>query len=128
LPYFAVLAAWLRRSPSALILYDFYPEVLVAGGVQAETALSVKTIRLLNRLMYRALSAIVVIGRGVAQHVSPYGGATPSKIVYIPNWATLTPGYRASIPDNRLRPHDLSRRDLPSGPPFCNYSLKVPDE
>jgi colanic acid biosynthesis glycosyl transferase WcaI len=103
LPYFTVLAAKLRGAPSALILYDLYPEVLVAAGLQKEGSLTVRAIRRLNQFLFRNLTCVVAIGRDMDKRLLAYSGCTPEKIVYIPNWATLEPGYRPATLDNPFR-------------------------
>ena len=43
----------------------------------------------LNALMFRALDAVVIIGRDTEKLLLRYGGMTRDKIRFIPNWATL---------------------------------------
>ena len=47
-----------------------------------------------NALMFRALDAVIIIGRDTERLLLRYGGVTPDKIRFIPNWATLAPGVR----------------------------------
>ena len=53
--------------------------------------------------MFRALDAVVIIGRDTEKLLLRYGGMTRDKIRFIPNWATLAPGVRAVAPDNPYR-------------------------
>ena len=59
--------------------------------------------RALNALMFRALDAVVIIGRDTEKLLLRYRGMTRDKIRFIPNWATLARGVRAVDPDNPYR-------------------------
>ena len=63
LPYTVTLAARLRKAASALIIYDFYPDSLVMAGFLRANSLLTRVLRLANRMMFRLLDAIVIIGR-----------------------------------------------------------------
>jgi colanic acid biosynthesis glycosyl transferase WcaI len=106
LPYAVAAAARLKRAQSALIMHDLYPDVLVMAGLLGPSSLPAKAIRGANALMFRALNAVIVIGRDTEALLSRYKGVTPDKIRFIPNWATLAPGVRPINPDNPYRrPH-----------------------
>jgi colanic acid biosynthesis glycosyl transferase WcaI len=94
LPYIAVLAAWLKRGRTALIVYDLYPEALINSGLTSETSLPARLIRRMNEWLYNKLDAIVIIGRDMEKHFAGYRAPTADKLVYIPNWATLPAGVR----------------------------------
>jgi colanic acid biosynthesis glycosyl transferase WcaI len=103
LPYAMAAAARLKRAKSVLIMHDLYPEVLVAAGLLKPGSVLAKIMRGLNALMFRALSAVVIIGRDTEKLLLRYGGMTQAKIRFIPNWATLVPGIRPTRPDNPFR-------------------------
>jgi hypothetical protein len=63
LPYAVVAAARLNRARSALIMHDLYPDVLVMAGLLKPGSVLTKAIRGANALMFRALDAVVIIGR-----------------------------------------------------------------
>jgi glycosyltransferase involved in cell wall biosynthesis len=63
----------------------------------------------LNAPMFRALDAVVIIGRDTEQLLLRYRGMTREKIRFIPNWATLPRGVRAVDPGNPYR-RSLSAR------------------
>ena len=104
LPYGVAAAAKLRRARSILIMHDLYPDVLVASGVLQPASLVTRAIRGANALMFRALSAVVIIGRDTEQRLLRYKGMTREKICFIPNWATLDPGVRPIATENSYRP------------------------
>jgi colanic acid biosynthesis glycosyl transferase WcaI len=104
LPYAVAAAARLKRARSVLIMHDLYPEVLVMAGLLRPTSIFTKLIRGANSLMFRALNAVVTIGRDTEAHLLLYKGMTREKIRFIPNWATLAPGVRPVGADNRYRP------------------------
>ena len=104
LPYAVAAAAKLRRARSILIMHDLYPDVLVAAGVLRPASLLTMAIHGANALMYRALSAIIVIGRDTERRFLHYKGMTRERIWLVPNWATLAPGVRPIAAENRYRP------------------------
>ena len=106
LPYFIALAARLRGASSVLILYDLYPEVLIMAGVVGAKSTVVRAIRYMSGIMFGWLDAIVTIGKDFAPHILQYRRLTREKIVLIPNWATLTAGFRPLDINNRYR-HSL---------------------
>jgi glycosyltransferase involved in cell wall biosynthesis len=103
LPYAFAAAAKLKGARSVLIMHDLYPDVLIMAGLLKPDSLPANAMRGLNALMFRALDAVVVIGRDTEKLLLRYGGMTSDKIRFIPNWATLSRGVRAVDPDNPYR-------------------------
>jgi colanic acid biosynthesis glycosyl transferase WcaI len=103
LPYAVAAAARLKRAKSVLIMHDLYPDVLIMAGLLKPESMLSKVMRGLNGLMFRALNAVVIIGRDTEKLLLRYGGMTKAKIRFIPNWATLAPGVRPIRPDNPFR-------------------------
>ncbi len=103
LPYAFAAAARLKGARSVLIMHDLYPDVLIMAGLLKPHSLPAKAMRGLNALMFRALDAVVIIGRDTEKLLLRYGGVTSDKIHFIPNWATLARGVRAVDPDNPYR-------------------------
>ena len=109
LPYAVAAAARLKRARSALIMHDLYPDVLVMAGLLRSSSFLAKAIRGANALMFRALNAVIIIGRDTEALLSRYKGVTPGKIRFIPNWATLAPGVRPILSDNPYRRSHAAR-------------------
>jgi glycosyltransferase involved in cell wall biosynthesis len=86
-----------------LIMHDLYPDVLIMAGLLKPHSMLARVMHGLNALMFRALDAVVVIGRDTEKLLLRYGGMTSEKIHFIPNWATLERGVRAIAPDNPYR-------------------------
>ena len=103
LPYAVAAAARLKRARSVLIMHDLYPDVLVMAGLLRPTSILARAMRGANALMFRALDAVVIIGRDTEALLMRYRGVTRDKICFIPNWATLVPGVRPIEPDNPYR-------------------------
>jgi glycosyltransferase involved in cell wall biosynthesis len=103
LPYAVAVAARLKRARSALIMHDLFPDVLVMAGLLKPSSLPTKVIRGANALMFRALNAVIIIGRDTEPLLLQYGGMTRDKLCFIPNWATLAPALRPIKPDNPYR-------------------------
>jgi glycosyltransferase involved in cell wall biosynthesis len=85
-------------------MHDLYPDVLVMAGLLRANSFFTKVMRATNSLMFRALSAVVTIGRDTEAHLLRYKGMAREKIWFIPNWATLNPGVRPITAGNGYRP------------------------
>jgi colanic acid biosynthesis glycosyl transferase WcaI len=103
LPYAVAAAARLKGARSALILHDLFPDVLVMAGLLQPRSLATRSIRFANALMFRALNAVITIGRDAERPLLLYRGMTRSRIRFIPNWATLVPALRPIAADNPFR-------------------------
>ena len=103
LPYFAAMACRCRGARPILILHDLYPDVLIASGITRPQSLLARTIRIANGALFRALSAIVTIGRDMEPRLLNYRGVNSDKIVFIPNWANVPLGVRGIAADNPFR-------------------------
>jgi len=103
LPYAVAAAARLKGARSALIMHDLYPDVLVMAGLLGPSSILTKAMRGANVLMFRALNAVVIIGRDTEHLLLRYKGMTRDKIWFIPNWATLVPAVRPVQFDNPYR-------------------------
>jgi glycosyltransferase involved in cell wall biosynthesis len=103
LPYAFAAAAKLKGARSVLIMHDLYPDVLIMAGLLKPQSIVAKAMRALNAPMFRALDAVVIIGRDTEKLLLRYRGMTRDKIRFIPNWATLSRGVRAVDADNPYR-------------------------
>ena len=103
LPYTVTLAARLRKAASALIVYDLYPDTLVMAGFLRASSILTRWLHSANKIMFGLLDAIVVIGRDMAPKLLDYPKVAASRISLIPNWATISIGYRERTPDNPFR-------------------------
>lgn len=106
LPFAVTLAAKLRGATATLLIYDLYPEALEMAGLVKSGSLLTKGIRFANSFLFRALDAIITIGRDVEPLLMRYKGVEKSKIKFIPNWTLLPIHYRALTSENPFRgPH-----------------------
>ncbi|AMA59242.1 glycosyltransferase family 4 protein [Bradyrhizobium sp. CCGE-LA001] len=103
LPYAVAAAARLKGARSALIMHDLFPDVLVMAGLLKPGSFVTRTMRAANSLMFRALNAVITIGRDAERPLLSYSGMRRNKIRFIPNWATLVPGPRPLTRDNPFR-------------------------
>jgi putative colanic acid biosynthesis glycosyltransferase WcaI len=103
LPHAVAAAAKLKRARSVLIMHDLFPDVLVMVGLLKPASVMTRAIRAINAPMFRALDAIITIGRDTGQLLLRYRGVTSDQIRFIPNWATLAPGVRPIGRDNPYR-------------------------
>ena len=103
LPYAVAAAARLKGARSALIMHDLFPDVLVMAGLLKPGSIVTMTMRAANSLMFRALNAVITIGRDAERPLLSYSGMRRSKIRFIPNWATLVAAPRPVTADNPFR-------------------------
>lgn len=103
LPYAVAAAARLKRARSALIMHDLFPDVLVMAGLLKPSSIATRVIHGANALMFRALNAVIIIGRDTEPLLLNYRGLTRDEICFIPNWATLAPAVRPIGADNPYR-------------------------
>jgi glycosyltransferase involved in cell wall biosynthesis len=103
LPYAVAVAARLKGARSALIMHDLFPDVLIMAGLLKPSSIVTRLIRGANALMFRALNAVIIIGRDTEPLLLQYGGMTREKLCFIPNWATLAPALRPVRSDNPFR-------------------------
>ena len=86
LPYAFAVAAKLRGARSVLIMHHLYSDVLILVGLVSPQSMLAKAVRAFNALMFRAIDAVVIIGRDTEKLLLRYGGMTRDKIHFIPNW------------------------------------------
>ncbi|MDN5006344.1 glycosyltransferase family 4 protein [Bradyrhizobium sp. GCM10027634] len=94
LPYAITLAARLRGARTALLIYDLYPEALLAAGMARQTSLVTRALRIANGWLFRSLNAIFVIGRDVPPLLLRYPHVRADNIHFVPNWTLLPIGFR----------------------------------
>ena len=103
LPHAFAAAAKLKGARSVLIMHDLYPDVLVMAGLLKPASWLARAMHALNGPMFRALDAVVIIGRDTEKLLLRYRGMSRDKIRFIPNWATLTRGVRPIATGNSYR-------------------------
>lgn len=103
LPYAITLAARLRGAKTALLIYDLYPEALLAAGITRQTSLVTRVLRIANGWLFRSLNAIFVIGRDVPPLLLRYPRVRADNIHFVPNWTLLPIGFRAPDDGGRFR-------------------------
>lgn len=101
LPFVTLIACRIRRAKCVLLVHDVYPEVLVASGWLERGSLVARALGVLQRMLYRSMDRIVVIGRDMETLVSPKLKAE-DKVVRIPNWADVDDVHPTSRADNAL--------------------------
>jgi colanic acid biosynthesis glycosyl transferase WcaI len=103
LPYAVMVAARMRGAAAVLLIYDLYPEALEMAGLIRPGSIVGRLIRFANKAMFRALSAIIVIGRDVRNLLLAYQDVVSQKIIFIPNWPLIPTGFREPGVDNAFR-------------------------
>jgi colanic acid biosynthesis glycosyl transferase WcaI len=88
LPFAVLLLKWLKRISFVLLMYDVYPEVLVASRLVTERSWMVRLWQRANRLLYNQAARVVSIGRDMSALIQPKL-THPERLRSIPNWAEL---------------------------------------
>jgi glycosyltransferase involved in cell wall biosynthesis len=90
LPFITGFSAILKGSEHILLIHDNYPEILIAANKTTESSFLTKSLKKLNRWLYKRAAQIIVVGRDMKILVSDKMLNTEtSKIKVIPNWAEL---------------------------------------
>ena len=89
LPFFALVACKIRQAKCYLLLYDLYPEVLVATGLVHPDAIAARLLGFLNYWLYNHMETIIVLGRDMYRIVERRMNRRNPSIVMIPNWADI---------------------------------------
>lgn len=103
LPYFIVLAAKLRGSAAVVLIYDLYPDALIAAKIIKHSSLAARLIRMMNGFVFRAADAIITVGRDVPLLLRQQVPVAKKKVHFIPNWTLLPIGHRPIDPTSRFR-------------------------
>lgn len=102
LPYAVTLAARLRGARAVLLIYDLYPEALVAAGMTRPISFVTTVLRTANGWLFGSLNAIFVIGRDVPSLLLRYPRVQEANIHFVPNWTLLPIGFREPNDDSRF--------------------------
>lgn len=88
LPFLVTIATKIKRCTSILLVHDVYPEVLAAAGILRQESIIFKMIQAAAHWLYNRVTAIIVIGRDMA-NIAGTKCKDRSKIHVITNWADL---------------------------------------
>lgn len=102
MPYLMAAVCRLRGAHCLLLIHDVYPDALVVMGMVRPQSLFVRLLDRLNRLLYRSVARVIVLGHDMGRLVLSRLDGRPERVVLIPNWADhddITPVPRAQ---NRL--------------------------
>jgi len=87
LPFVTTVACKVRGAKLLLRIDDVYPEVFVATGILKKGSFLELFLIYLNKLLYRAVDRIFVLGRDMARLAGNKAGRCSDRIRIIPNWA-----------------------------------------
>jgi colanic acid biosynthesis glycosyl transferase WcaI len=87
LPIVAWLLSTVRGTRYALLIWDIYPDLLVATGLLREKHLLVRRWRSLNKRVLEKASAVITLGEKMAREIcSQFADADSAKVQVISNW------------------------------------------
>ena len=87
LPFVIKFACAVRDAKCILRVDDVYPEVFFATGIIKENGFLGKSLTLLNKILYRKVDKIIVIGRDMERLARKKLGESENRIEIITNWA-----------------------------------------
>lgn len=89
LPFGIAAICRLRGARCILRADDVYPEIMTATGLASPGSLTVRSLSVLTKRLYRNVDRIVVLGRDMAQLAKKKMGDVAKQIAIIPIWADL---------------------------------------
>jgi colanic acid biosynthesis glycosyl transferase WcaI len=92
-------ARW-RRCPLVFVAQDIWPDGLVSMG-QLRSGIGIRAFRLLERLIYRMSSRVVVVSEGMRENIKAKG-VSAERIHVVPNWVD-TDAVKPMEKDNAFR-------------------------
>jgi len=96
-PTASTLLPVLFRRRITLLMYDIYPDGLIAGNFVTEKNIIYKCWAWLNRRAYKRVNKIITLTKGMAQALAVYAGK--EKIQVVPAWSNIPAGALA-IPES----------------------------
>lgn len=122
LPHVVLLASLFRRFPFHLLLWDLYPEHLVAAGLCGQGNLLARSWRVLNRLACSRAETVLTLSGGMAETIRAnwMRGEDRGKVVVIPLWI---PTPAAASWDHAQR--EVSRADKANEPIVLLYAGNI---
>ena len=96
-PTASTLLPILFRRKITLLMYDIYPDGLVAGNFVTQKNIIYKCWAWLNRVAYKRVNKIIALTKGMALALEEY--ADKEKITVVPAWSDI-PATALSIPEN----------------------------
>ncbi len=102
LHFMVKLACLIRGAKYILRVDDVYPEALIAAGMLDRKSLTANVLTYINRVLYRTVDHVVVLGRDMEQLVLKKLGKSANDISIIPNWGDVDEVIPTSKRDNSL--------------------------
>ena len=87
LPYAAAAISRMKGARCIILVYDVYPEVLVAAGLFRADHPLVKLLHLMTAFLFHLVDAIIVLGHDMKNLVAQRYRGTERILHIIPNWA-----------------------------------------
>jgi len=89
MPFIVALAAKIRRAKYAVLVFDNYPETLVAAEKLGPDSVVVRALNLANRWLYKHAYKVIAIGRDMKKLIEEKAGGTGAPVELIALWADL---------------------------------------
>ncbi|MGD0037056.1 MAG: glycosyltransferase family 4 protein [Bacteroidota bacterium] len=89
LPFMAALACWMKHTVYSVLMFDLYPDVLVATKILSEKNPFTIILRWMTNILFRYSQHIIVLGRDMSHRLSKKYSGTRDRIIVIPNWGDI---------------------------------------
>ena len=89
LPFMAALACWLKRAEYSILMFDLYPDVLVATKILSKRNPFTMILCRMTNILFRYSQYIIVLGRDMSHLLSRKYRGTRDRIIVIPNWGDI---------------------------------------
>jgi colanic acid biosynthesis glycosyl transferase WcaI len=88
-PFIVALACWFRKANYSVLIFDVYPEVLIATGIISKRNPIATTLSWMTDKLLSSADNIVVLGRDMASLISKKYKDARKRVVLITNWGDV---------------------------------------
>jgi len=89
LPFAILLVSRIKGAKCSIIVHDMYPDVAYAAGLIPRKTFLKVFFRRLNKILFRNMKKIFVLGRDMKEKIINEFGVFEEKIIIAPNWADI---------------------------------------
>ena len=102
IPYVTKVAAAIKRAACIVLVYDVYPEVVVATGLMRQTHPIVSLLHWMTSRLFASANAVVVLGRDMRNLITQRYNGGAAKLRIITNWVNVDEIKPALRSDNKI--------------------------
>ncbi len=89
LPFMVALACWLKHAEYFVLMFDLYPDVLVATKILSKKNPFTMILHWMTNILFQYSHRIIVLGRDMSNLLDKKYRGTHGRIIVIPNWGDV---------------------------------------